>query len=135
MQDNMKKISEVMDSKQTQTLGNINIDCESERIECGKYVFINIYKGKPIPKHYLIDCVLCYMKNNNASGGCVLMGFSREEIMIFEGRLAKKHFPPFGSYQRMEKTILTILVPFKGPDLGEKGRYMSSFTCYLKVRH
>lgn len=106
-----------------------------ERIECGKTAFINIYMGKPLPKHYLIDCVLCYIKNKTKQGGCVLVGFEREEIMIFEERLAKKHFPPFGSYSHMKNKIDSILIPFKEPDLSDKGRYRSSFTSYLTVRY
>lgn len=67
------------------------------------------------------------------SGGCVLIEFSREEIMIFEERLGFKHFPPFGSYESMLRKNITILVPFKGPDLGDIGRYKTSLTSYLKV--
>lgn len=93
-----------------------------------------MYKGESLPKHFLIDCVLCYIKKKKMQGGCVLIGFEREEIMIFEERIAKKHFPPFGSYSYMKNKDLTILVPFQAYDLGERGRYSSSFTSYLSVR-
>lgn len=94
-----------------------------------------MYKGESLPKHFLIDCVLCYIKKKKMQGGCVLIGFEREEIMIFEERIAKKHFPPFGSYSYMKNKDLTILVPFQAYDLGERGRYSSSFTSYLSVRY
>lgn len=120
-------------SKQTQTPRIIS-KYKSERIECGKIVFNYIYNGKPLPNHYLIDCVLCFIKENNMNGGCVLIGFLREEIMIFEERLAKKHVPPFGSYSFTNNNIFTILVECKGSNSGEDGRYKSSLTSYLKVR-
>lgn len=68
-------------------------------------------------------------------GGCVLIGFLREEILIFEERLAKKHFPPFGSYSFTKNNNFTILVQCTGADLVDEGRYKSSLTSYLKVRH
>jgi len=102
------------------------------RIECGKIVFTNIYKGKPIQKHHLIDCVLCYINEKNMVGGCVLVGFQREEIMIFEERLAKKNYPPFGSYSDIKNKYLTTLVSNKRPE--GFGMYQSSISSYLKVR-
>lgn len=122
-------------SKQTQTPQNINTNYELERIICGKNAFITIYKGEPLPKYFLIDCVLCFIKENNMDGGWVILGLSREEIMILEERLAKqKHFPPFGSYSQVKNKTPTILVPFKGPNYGDKGKYLSSLTSYLKVK-
>lgn len=134
-QDNIKtsKVTGTKKSKQTQTLKIIN-KYKSERIECGKIVFSYIYNGKSLPNHYLIDCILCYIKENNMNGGSVLIGLLREEIMILEERLAKKHSPPFGSYNFTNNKKFTILVECKGPDLGDDGRYKSSFTSYLKVR-
>lgn len=81
----------------------------------------------------MIDCVLSYIKDKHMSGGCVLIEFSREEIMIFEERLAFKHLPPFGLHESMSEKNITILVPFKGPDLGGVGRYKTSLTSYLQV--
>lgn len=67
-------------------------------------------------------------------GGWVIFGLQREEIMILEERLAKqKHFPPFGLYSHMKNINPTILVPYKGPNYGDKGKYLSSLTSYLKV--
>jgi len=137
MHDSLKKMSlnGVTQSKQTQTFEDIDIIYGLEQIECGKNAFINIYNGKPLAKECLIDCVLCYIKQKNTYGGCVLVGFLREEIKILEERLAQKHFPPYGSHSHMKNENLTILVPFKGPDLGDEGRYKSSFSSYLKVRY
>lgn len=69
-------------------------------------------------------------------GGWVVLGLSREEIMILEERLAKqaKHFPPFGSYSHIKNQNPTILVPFKRPNYGDKGKYSSTLTSYLKVK-
>lgn len=120
-------------SIQTQTPEKIDKYYEFERIKCGEKVFVNIYTNKPLPKHTLIDCVLSYIKDKHMPGGCVLIGFPREEIMIFEERLAFKHIPPFGSYESISEKNITILVPFKGPDLGDTGRYKTSLTSYLKV--
>lgn len=120
-------------SKQTQTPEIIHEHYESERVQCGKRAFVNIYRGKPLPKHQLIDCVLCYIKDKRMPGGFVLVEFPREDVMIFEGRLAYRHLPPFGAYELIRDKQPTVLVPFKGPDLGDKGRYRSSLTGYLKV--
>lgn len=120
-------------SKQTQTPEKIDKYYEMERIKCGEKVFIHIHRNRPLPKHILIDCVLSYIKDKHMSGGCVLIEFSREEIMIFEERLAFKHLPPFGSHESMSQKNLTIMVPFKGPDLGDIGRYKTSLTSFLKV--
>lgn len=98
----------------------------------GKKGFNYIYKGKRLPDHNLIDCVLCYIIKNKMNGGCVLVGFSREEIMIFEERLARKHYPPFGSYKITKNK--TLLLSLEGPDLGDNGRYKTPLTSYLKER-
>lgn len=99
---------------------------------CGRIAFFYIYKGKLLPNHNLIDCVLNLIKTKKMPGGCVLVGFSREEIMIFEERLAGKHYPPFGSYKNTKHK--TSLIPLVGPDFGDNGRYKTSLTSYLKVR-
>lgn len=67
-------------------------------------------------------------------GGCVFLGFSKEDIMTLEERLSNRQSPPFGSHRFMKDIHPTILAPFKGPDLVGLGRYGSSFTRYLKVR-
>lgn len=125
----------VANSKQTQTPENIGINYDSERVECGKKVFVNIYKGKPVPKHYLVDCALCYIRENDTRAGCVLVGFLREEIAIVEQRLAEKRYPPYGTYWYTKNENLSVLVPFEGVDTDDEGRYASSFHSYLKVRH
>lgn len=96
-------------------------------------MFDKIYKGKTLPKHYLIDCVLCYIKEKKMDEGFVIIGFSREEIMILEERIARKLYPPFGSNNSVSDKKVTIIVPFKGPGLSDEGRYASSFTSCLKV--
>jgi len=68
-------------------------------------------------------------------GGCVLVGFQREEVMIFEERLAKKNYPPFGSYSDINNKYLTTLISNKRPNTGDVGMYKSSISSYLKVRH
>ncbi|VVC27324.1 Hypothetical protein CINCED_3A004966 [Cinara cedri] len=130
---NIKTLNDFDQTKQTQTPEKIIKHYDSERIQCGKIVFVNIYNGKPIPKYCLIDCVLAYMKSNIMLQGFVLIGFPREELMIIEERLAKKHYPPYGSYAYMKNNILSIMVPFKGPDLGDEGRYRTSLSNYLKI--
>lgn len=69
-------------------------------------------------------------------GGCVLVGYpnKQEELMVLEEKLAEKHYPPYGSYNYIKNQNLTLLVPFKSPNLGGKRRYKSSLTSYLKVR-
>lgn len=125
----------VANSKQTQTPENIDICYDSERVECGKKAFVNIYKGKSVPKHYLVDCALCYIRENDTRAGCVLVGFLREEIAIIEQRLAKKRYPPYGPHWYAKNENPSVLVPFKGVETGDEGRYASSFHSYLKVRH
>jgi hypothetical protein len=68
-------------------------------------------------------------------GGCVFIGFSKEDIMTLEERLSNRNSPPFGAHNFMKDINPTILAPFKGPDLVGIGRYGSSFTRYFKVRH
>lgn len=106
-----------------------------ELVECGKTAFLNIYRGTPLPKHCLIDCVLYFIKAKKMPRGCVFIEFSKEDIMILEERLSNKHSPPFGSHGFMKDISPTILAPFKGPDLVGVGRYASSFTIFLKVRY
>lgn len=133
--NNLKVISsnENRQSQQTQTPEKNDKYYKSERIKCGEKVFVNIYRNKPIPRHSLIDCVFSYIKDKQMSGGCVLLEFPKEEIMMFEERLAFQHLPPFGSYDSMSEKNITILVTYKGPDIGDMGRYNTSLTSYLKV--
>lgn len=132
---NIKSPNNFDETKQTQTPEKIVKHYNSERTECGKIAFVHIYNGKPIPKYCLIDCVLAYIKTNITRQGFVLIGFPREELMIIEERLAKKHYPPYGSYAYMKNKILSIMVPFKGPDLGNEGRYRTSLSNYLNVTY
>jgi len=121
-------------SKQTQKQKD---QYTSVRVECGKTVFKNVYAGKPIPIHELIDCALCYVSDNAnaAGGGCVLAGFQREEIMLFEERLAKKNFPPFGAYSDVSHVkYVTTLISNRLPDISDHGMYKSSISSYLKAR-
>lgn len=96
-------------------------------------MFEKIYNGEILPKHHLVDCVLCYIKEKKVDDGFVLIGFSREEMIILEERIARKLYPPFGSNNSISNKNVTIIVPFKGPDLSDEGRYKSSFTSCLKV--
>lgn len=125
----------VANSKQTQTPENIGTNYDSERVECGKKVFVNIYKGKSVPKYDLVDCALCYIRENDTHAGCVLVGFLREEIAIVEQRLAEKRYPPYGPHWYAKNKNLSVLVPFEGVGTDDEGRYASSFHSYLKVRH
>jgi len=120
-------------SKQTQT--SWNIEKFQELVECGETAFLHIYRGKPLPKHCLIDCVLYYIKAKQLSGGCVFIEFLKEDIKTLEERLSNRNSPPFGAHRFMKDIKPTILAPFKGPDLVGIGRYGTSFTRYLKVRY
>lgn len=121
--------------KQTQTPESIVTCYDLERVACGKDAFVYIYNGKPIPKYCLIDCILAYIKANVLSQGFVLIGLPQEELMMLEERLANKHYPPYGSYDYMKNKILSIMVPHKGPELGDEGKYKTSFSSYIFVRH
>ncbi|XP_025198187.1 uncharacterized protein LOC112596641 [Melanaphis sacchari] len=124
-------LNEVQKSKQTQT--NWKFEKYHELVECGKTAYLHIYRGKPLPKYCLIDCVLYYIKAKKVLGGCVFIGFSKENIITLEERLSNRNSPPFGTHDFMKDINPTILAPFKGPDLVGIGRYETSFTRYLKI--
>ncbi|XP_022183115.1 uncharacterized protein LOC111042724 [Myzus persicae] len=129
--ENPKIPNEAETSKQTQT--SRKFENYQELVECGETAFLHIYKGKPLPKHCLIDCVLYYIKAKKVPEGYVFIEFSKEDIITLEERLSNRNSPPFGTHKFMKDLKPIILAPFKGPDLVGIGRYETSFTRYLKI--